>query len=29
VHRWTVARNVIRAFERDETTAAASGGDPF
>jgi acyl-CoA dehydrogenase len=29
VHRWTVGRNVIRAFERDGTTAAAAGGDLF
>jgi acyl-CoA dehydrogenase len=29
VHRWTVGRNVIRAFERDGTTAAAVGGDLF
>ena len=27
VHRWTVVRNVIKAFERDGTTAAAAGGD--
>lgn len=27
VHRWTTGRNVIRAFERDGTTAAAAGGD--
>ena len=27
VHRWTVGRNVIKAFERDGTTAAAAGGD--
>jgi acyl-CoA dehydrogenase len=29
VHRWTVGRNVIRAYERDGTTAAAVGGDLF
>jgi acyl-CoA dehydrogenase len=29
VHRWTVGRNVVRAFERDGTTAAAVGGDIF
>jgi acyl-CoA dehydrogenase len=29
VHRWTVGRNVVRAFERDGTTAAATGGDLF
>jgi acyl-CoA dehydrogenase len=29
VHRWTVGRNVIKAFERDGTTAAAAGGDLF
>jgi acyl-CoA dehydrogenase len=29
VHRWTVGRNVVRAFERDGTTAAAAGGDLF
>ncbi|MEH3048161.1 acyl-CoA dehydrogenase family protein [Sphingomonas adhaesiva] len=27
VHRWTVGKNVIKAFERDGTTAAACGGD--
>lgn len=27
VHRWTVGRNVLKAFERDGTTAAACGGD--
>jgi acyl-CoA dehydrogenase len=27
VHRWTTGRNVIKAFERDGTTAAACGGD--
>ena len=27
VHRWTVGRNVIKAWERDGTTAAAAGGD--
>ncbi len=27
VHRWTVGRNLIKAFERDGTTAAACGGD--
>ncbi len=29
VHRWTVGRNVVRAYERDGTTAAAAGGDLF
>jgi len=29
VHRWMVGRNVVRAFERDGTTAAATGGDLF
>jgi acyl-CoA dehydrogenase len=29
VHRWTVGRNVVRAFERAGTTAAATGGDLF
>jgi hypothetical protein len=29
VHRWTVGRNVLRAFERDGSTAAATGGDLF
>jgi acyl-CoA dehydrogenase len=29
VHRWTVGRNVVRAFERDGTTASATGGDLF
>ncbi len=27
VHRWTTGRNVIKAFQRDGTTAAACGGD--
>ena len=27
VHRWTVGRNVIKAYERDGTTASAAGGD--
>ena len=27
VHRWTVGRNVIKAYQRDGTTAAAVGGD--
>src|SRR5579863_3489810 len=27
VHRWTVGRNVIKAFQADGTTAAAAGGD--
>lgn len=29
VHRWIVGRNVVKAFERDGTTAAATGGDLF
>jgi acyl-CoA dehydrogenase len=29
VHRWIVGRNVVKAFERDGTTAAAAGGDLF
>ena len=29
VHRWTVGRNVLKAIERDGTTAAAVGGDLF
>lgn len=29
VHRWMVGRNVLKAFERDGTTAAATGGDLF
>lgn len=29
VHRWTVGRNVVRAYEREGTTAAAAGGDLF
>ena len=29
VHRWTVGRNVIKAYERDGTTAASAGGDLF
>ena len=27
VHKWMVGRNVIKAFERDGTTAMAAGGD--
>lgn len=27
VHKWRTGRNVIKAFERDGTTAAAAGGD--
>jgi acyl-CoA dehydrogenase len=27
VHRWTVGRNLLKAYERDGTTAAACGGD--
>ena len=27
VHRWTTGRNVIKAYERDGTTAGACGGD--
>jgi acyl-CoA dehydrogenase len=27
VHRWTVGRNVIEAFQKDGTTAMAAGGD--
>jgi acyl-CoA dehydrogenase len=27
VHRWTTGRNVIKAFQKDGTTAAACGGD--
>jgi acyl-CoA dehydrogenase len=29
VHRWMVGRNVVKAYERDRTTAAAAGGDLF
>jgi acyl-CoA dehydrogenase len=29
VHRWTIGRNVVRAFERWGTTASATGGDLF
>lgn len=29
VHRWTVGRNLVKAYERDGTTAAAVGGDLF
>jgi acyl-CoA dehydrogenase len=29
VHRWMVGRNVVKAYERDGTTAAAAGGDIF
>jgi acyl-CoA dehydrogenase len=27
VHKWRVGRNVVKAYERDGTTAAAAGGD--
>jgi len=27
VHKWTVGRNVMRAYQKDGTTAAAAGGD--
>jgi acyl-CoA dehydrogenase len=29
IHRWTIGRNVVKAYERDGTTAAAVGGDLF
>ena len=29
VHRWRTGANVIKAFERDGSTAAACGGDLF
>jgi acyl-CoA dehydrogenase len=29
VHRWTVGRNVVRAFERTGTSAGATGGEIF
>ena len=29
VHRWTVGRSVIKAYERDGTTAAVAGGELF
>jgi acyl-CoA dehydrogenase len=29
VHRWTVGRSVVKAFERDGTTLAVTGGDLF
>jgi acyl-CoA dehydrogenase len=29
VHRWTVGRNVVKAYERFGTTAPATGGDLF
>lgn len=29
VHRWTVGRSVIKAFEATGTTARAAGGDLF
>ncbi|MGV0793265.1 acyl-CoA dehydrogenase family protein [Mycolicibacterium sp. XJ1819] len=29
VHRWTVGRGVVRAFEKTGTTASATGGDLF
>ncbi len=28
VHRWTVGRNVIKAFQAHGTTASAAGGGP-
>lgn len=27
VHKWTIGRNVLKAFQKDGTTAAAAGGD--
>jgi acyl-CoA dehydrogenase len=29
VHRWSVGRNVVKAYTREGTTAAAAGGDLF
>jgi acyl-CoA dehydrogenase len=29
VHRWTIGRNVLRAYEQHGTTAGATGGDLF
>ncbi len=29
VHKWIVGRNVVKAYERDGTTASAAGGDLF
>jgi acyl-CoA dehydrogenase len=29
VHRWIIGRNVVKAYERDGTTASATGGDLF
>jgi acyl-CoA dehydrogenase len=29
IHRWTVGRNVVKAYERDGTTSVAAGGDLF
>ncbi|ONH55512.1 acyl-CoA dehydrogenase [Frankia sp. CcI49] len=29
VHQWRIGRNVLKAFERDGTTALATGGDLF
>jgi acyl-CoA dehydrogenase len=29
VHRWTVGRSVVKAYERDGTTRAVAGGDLF
>ena len=29
VHRWTVGRNVIKAYKEHGTTALAAGGDLF
>ena len=29
IHRWTIGRNVVKAFEAHGTTASAAGGDLF
>jgi acyl-CoA dehydrogenase len=29
VHRWTVGRNVVKAYQQHGTTALAAGGDLF
>jgi acyl-CoA dehydrogenase len=29
VHKWIIGRNVLKAYEKDGTTAAAAGGDLF
>ena len=29
VHRWTIGRNVVMAYQEHGTTASAAGGDLF